>query len=417
MRIFLDSKITGDATDFPMLGKSNGDSLRPFLAAFLGWSLDAFDFFVLTFVLSRIGHDFQATEAQMTRTITATLALRPVGAIIFGLFADRHGRRLSMMINLALFSLMEIFSGLAPGYRSFLICRALFGIGMGGYWGVAMPLAMEKIADPKRQGFFSGLLQEGYMCGQLLAGCFYALLPAAWGWRPLFLLGGLPAVLLIGFIYWQVGESDVWKQSRKTGWIDLLRAIAGGWKLLLYLTVLMTVMNFSSHGTQDLYPTFLEKERNLPRWQIGEVVFFYSIGAILGGVAFGILSDRIGRRPAMMTAFALAICVIWLWVHSPGIALLAVGAFLMQFMVQGAWGIIPAYTKEISPDSVRSSLTGLPYQCGVLLAADVAHLESQFSHHAGKYSTGLSWVALATFSVGILVVAFNPKWFAREANA
>jgi len=386
--------------------RSNSDAVNAVVASFFGWMLDAFDFFVLVFVLSKAAHEFQVSLSKITLAITITLVFRPIGAVIFGLAADRYGRRRPMMVNLVFFSVMEVLSGFAPNFTSFMVCRAVFGIGMGGVWGVGSAILMEKVA-PRWRGLFSGFLQQGYPAGYLLAACCFRFLPASWSWRSLFFIGGLPALLAV-FVRYRVKESDIWQKGGQHHWGDMLRAIARSWKLLLYLTLLMTLMNFASHGTQDLYPSFLEQQRHLSKTQVADVVIICNIGAILGGIAFGFLSDQRGRRYGMALAFILAAFLIPLWSSGPNTVLLTLGGFLMQFMVQGAWGIIPAHINELSPDTVRGFLPGFAYQCGVLLAANSARFEAQFAQH-GSYSTAMAMMALTVFFVGTIVIVCGPE--------
>ncbi len=387
--------------------KSQHDAVYATIASFLGWMLDAFDFFVLVFVLSKAAADFHVSlKDEMTLAITVTLAFRPVGALIFGLLADKYGRRRPMMANLVFFSLMEVLSGLAPSFGTFMVCRALFGIGMGGEWGVGAALSMEKV-PPRWRGLFSGLLQQGYPCGYLLAACCFRLLPESWNWRSLFFIGGLPALLAV-FVRYKVKESDVWRAHRAETWPGLARAAARHWKLFLYLTVLMTMMNFSSHGTQDLYPSFLEQERHFTKAQVGNTAIIYNLGALLGGVCFGLLSDRLGRRRSMTLALLLGVLMIPLWSSGATGTLLVVGAFLIQFMVQGAWGVIPAHITELSPNAVRGFLPGFAYQCGVLLAGNAAHLEAQLSK-SSTYANAMAMTAFAAFCLGALVIVVGPE--------
>jgi SHS family lactate transporter-like MFS transporter len=386
--------------------ETTSDYVYALVACFLGWTLDAFDFFVLVFALPAIAVDFGVEIKAIAGTIAVTLAFRPVGAFIFGLMADRYGRRLPLMINLIFYSLIEVLSGLAPNYTTFLILRALFGIGMGGEWGVGASLVMEKV-PPRWRGVLSGLLQEGYAVGYLLAACCYFTVFPKWGWRPMFFIGGLPALLAI-LVRFRVKESAIWRKSRTESWSALGRQIAAHWKLFLYLTALMMMMNFASHGTQDMYPTFLKEQRGLSPRQVAVIAIIYNVGALLGGILFGWLSDRFGRRRGMMTAFLLALLLVPVWAYAPGTAWLAAGSFLMQFMVQGAWGIIPAHITELSPDSVRGFLPGFAYQCGVLLAGSVAYLEAVFAKHL-SYATAMAMVAGTVFVVGIGVIALGPE--------
>jgi MFS transporter, SHS family, lactate transporter len=378
---------------------------RPFaavMAGFLGWSLDAFDFFIVVMTLTAIGKEFHKTDGQMALALTLTLAFRPVGALIFGLMADRYGRRLPLMIDLVFYSIVEVLSGLAPNFTTFLILRALFGIGMGGEWGVGASLAMEKV--PARfRGVLSGLLQEGYAFGYLLAAIAYKFVFPHYGWRPLFFIGGLPALLAI-FVRLYVKESEVWQKNKADSWHNLARGLIVHWPIFLYLVALMTMMNLSSHGTQDFYPTFLQRYRGFGVAEKSNLAAISMIGAIIGGIVFGRLSDRIGRRNAIMLAFVGALAAIPMWALPSGIAKLAAGAFLLQFMVQGAWGVIPAHISELSPDSIRGSMPGFAYQCGNLMASYIVQVEAGLSQH-WNYGTVMASSAATIFLLAIFVTA------------
>ncbi|HEY3747011.1 MAG TPA: MFS transporter [Gemmatimonadaceae bacterium] len=377
-------------------------------ASFLGWTLDAFDFFLVVFALTAIAKEFNKTDAQMALTITVTLAFRPIGAFIFGLMADRYGRKLPLMIDLVFFSIVEVLSGFAPNYATFVLLRALFGIGMGGEWGVGASLAMEK-APTKSRGVLSGLLQEGYATGYLLAAVCYFFVFPRWGWRPMFFIGGLPALLAL-FVRYRVQESEVWERTKHKDWSSLGRGIVSHWKLFLYLTLLMAGMNFVSHGTQDMYPTFLQRDWGFSPQKRAALTAFSMIGAIIGGVCFGYLSDRIGRRRSIVLALVLAILMIPLWAFSPSIVGLVIGAFAMQFMVQGAWGVIPAHITELSPDSVRGFMPGFAYQCGVLLASSVGYLEALLAART-SYAQSMAIMALTVFSAAAIIA-----WAGRERH-
>jgi SHS family lactate transporter-like MFS transporter len=379
------------------------------LASFLGWTLDAFDFFLVVFSLTAIAKEFHKTDAQIALTITVTLAFRPIGAFIFGLMADRYGRKLPLMIDLVFFSIVEVASGLAPNYATFFVLRALFGIGMGGEWGVGASLAMEK-APKGRRGVLSGLLQEGYATGYLLAAVCYFFVFPRWGWRPMFFIGGLPALLAL-FVRFRVEESEVWQRTKHKDWSSLGRAIVSHWKLFLYMTLLMAGMNFVSHGTQDMYPTFLQRDWGFSPQKRAMLTAFSMVGAIIGGVTFGYLSDRIGRRRSIVLALVLAILMIPLWAFSPALPGLVIGAFAMQFMVQGAWGVIPAHITELSPDSVRGFLPGFAYQCGVLIASSVAYLEALLAART-NYAQSMAIVAVTVFSSAAIIT-----WLGRENHA
>ena len=375
-------------------------------AGFLGWTLDAFDFFLVVMSLTAIAREFHRSDAAVAFSIALTLAFRPLGALIFGLMADRYGRRLPLMLDLVFYSVIEVLSGLAPNYLTFLVLRALFGIGMGGEWGVGASLALEKV--PARwRGIASGLLQQGYAAGYLLAAlCYFALFPK-WGWRPLFFVGGLPALVAL-YVRSRVGESEVWQRSRHASWRDLGRAIVSQWKLFLYLTLLMAMMNFVSHGTQDLYPTFLERDWGFGPGQRAALTALSMLGALVGGVVCGSLSDRLGRRGTMIAALGGAVLLTPLWAFAPSIALLAVGAFAMQFMVQGAWGVVPAHITELSPDGVRGFLPGFAYQCGVLIAGSIATIEATLAARA-SYAHAMALTAVTVCTLCALVTAVGPE--------
>ena len=375
------------------------------LAGFLGWTLDAFDFFLVVMTLTAIAKEFGKSDAAIALTLTLTLAFRPVGAFIFGLLADRYGRRIPLMADLVFYSVVEVCSGLAPNYATFLVLRALFGIGMGGEWGVGASLVMEKV-PPKLRGVFSGLLQQGYAVGYLLAAlCYFVVFPR-WGWRPLFFIGGLPALLAL-FVRYRVKESEVWERTRERDWSGIGRSVVAHWPLFLYLVGLMAMMNFMSHGTQDMYPTLLGS-LGYSRARIADVTMLSGIGAVLGGLAFGFYSDKGGRRRAMIIAIVCALVVVPFWIagHSP--VRILIGVFLMQFFVQGAWGVIPAHITELAPDSVRGFLPGFAYQCGVLIAGTIAYLQAVAARHV-SWAQAMAITAAIVFSVAALVAILGPE--------
>ncbi len=375
-------------------------------AGFLGWTLDAFDFFLVVMTLTAIGREFGKPDAAIALSLTLTLAFRPVGAFIFGLLADRYGRRIPLMLDLVFYSVVEVLTGLAPSYVTFLVLRALFGIGMGAEWGVGASLVMEKVA-PRYRGVVSGLLQQGYALGYLLAAVCYLFVFPRWGWRPLFFIGGLPALLAL-FVRARVRESDVWRETRQDSWGGLGRAIASNWKLFIYLTVLMAMMNMVSHGTQDMYPAFLERDWGFGPTTRAALTAFSQVGALTGGVLCGLYSDRWGRRRTIGLALAGAVLSIPMWAFAPALPVLWAGAFTMQFFVQGAWGVIPAHLNELSPNSVRGFLPGFAYQCGVAIASQIPHVQALFAAHA-SYAQAMALSAATVFVVGALVAALGPE--------
>src|ERR1700752_4873832 len=361
------------------------------LAGFLGWTLDAFDFFVVVFLIDTLAHQFGVPKEHIVRTLTATLAMRPVGAVLFGLVADRYGRPVPMMANLIYFSLIEVLCGFAPNYTFFFVMRALFGIGMGGEWGVGASLAME--AAPVRwRGILSGILQSGYSIGYLLAAIAARFLLPVWGWRPMFWIGELPALLAL-YIRTKVPESEAWKQHRAASTGDVLRVVAGQWRRFLYLVLLMTFMMFLSHGTQDLYPDFLQEVHKVSVASRANMAMIYNVGAVVGAILFGFLSQAAGRRKGMLAALALSLLVIPLWAFSGSMTMLIIGAFVMQMGVQGAWGVIPVHLSELSADAARGLMPGLAYQLGILFASPTNSVQYALRDHVGY-----QW-ALAGFEV------------------
>jgi SHS family lactate transporter-like MFS transporter len=391
----------------PVVGKQTAtDQTASVMAGFLGWTLDAFDYFLVVYCLTVIGRDFHRSDAEMAATITITLMFRPVGAFLFGLMADRYGRRLPMMLNLVFYSAAEVATAFAGSYRTFIILRALFGIGMGGMWGTGTSLTMEKV-PPRLRGLLSGVLQQGYAVGNLLAALAYFFFVDRFGWRPLFLLGGLPALLAI-FVRFRIKESEVWEESHVATWGALRLAILSNWKIFLYMALLMTFMNFSSHGTQDMYPTFLQRYWHFDASKRSIIAAIASVGAIFGGTFFGYYSDLKGRRRAIVTSLLLAVVMIPLWALSPNTALLVTGAFLIQFMVQGAWGVIPAHLSELSPDNVRGFLPGFAYQCGVLVSSSIGVIQATFAEHT-SYATTMALTAGIVFVGGAIVAGLGKE--------
>ncbi|PYP15535.1 MAG: MFS transporter [Gemmatimonadetes bacterium] len=350
--------------------------------------------------LTAIAKDFGRSDADVAYTLTLTLACRPIGAFIFGLIADRYGRKIPLMADLVFYSVVEVLSGLAQNYTTFLVLRALFGIGMGAEWGVGASLVMEKV-PARLRGVVSGLLQQGYAAGYLLAALCYFFVFPHWGWRPLFFIGGLPALLAL-FVRARVRESEVWRQTRHDNWRGLGRAIAANWKGFLYLTVLMAMMNMVSHGTQDMYPTFLQRDWGFSPTARAALTAFSQVGALTGGILCGLYSDRLGRRRTIALALLGAVLAIPIWAFAPSLPLLVAGAFIMQFFVQGAWGVIPAHITELSPDAVRGFLPGFAYQCGVAIASKLPHVQALFAV-GSSYARSMAFSAAMVFALGAVV--------------
>jgi SHS family lactate transporter-like MFS transporter len=382
----------------------SGSHWHTVIACFLGWTLDAFDFFVVVFLVGTLAESFQVTKADIVLTLTVTLATRPAGAFIFGIFADRYGRRISLMANVLFYSIVEVLCGFAPSFTVFIILRALYGLGMGGEWGIGASLAMESV--PRRwRGILSGVLQSGYPVGYLLAAVAARFVLPVWGWRAMFFLGAAPALLAL-YIRAGVPESKAWLTHREPDVRAILRTVGRHWKNFLYLVLMMTMMMFLSHGTQDLYPDFLKTAHNIKPNTVSDLAVLYNIGAIIGSVLFGFLSERFGRKRSMLGAFGLALLVIPFWAFGGSIGVLATGAFLMQMGVQGAWGIIPAHLSELSPDSVRGLLPGLAYHMGILIASPTNTIEYALRDHVG-YAWAMAGFEIAVIVIGGIIIAFG----------
>jgi SHS family lactate transporter-like MFS transporter len=389
----------------------NHDQRNTFLACFLGWSLDALDFFLLAFVLSPVAGDFQRTIPEVAFAITLTLMMRPVGAFIFGLLGDKFGRRIPLMADIIFYSLMELLTAFAPNFTIFLLLRALYGIGMGGEWGLGASLAMESLPTQAR-GLFSGILQQGYAFGYLLAAVVYWIVFPFFGWRGLFIAGVLPALLVI-FIRARVPESPVWQRDQKRtlrGKLNIAALVRQHGLLFIYAVLLMTAFNYMSHGTQDLYPTFLEKQRGFDVSAKSMITIVYAFGAICGGTIIGFYSQRWGRRRCIILSALCGMLLIPLWIFVPTTALLIIGGFFMQFMVQGAWGVVPVHLNELSPPEFRGTFPGLAYQLGNFAAAYAAQqqawLAERFRDANGRanYAITMACVEFVVF-VAIIILA------------
>ncbi len=418
-------------------------------AAYLGWTLDAFDFFVLTFVMPDIAKQFDVTIPAIALALTVTLAVRPLGAFLFGRLADDYGRRPILILNIILYSLFGFATAFAPNLYMFLVIRAFFGVAMGGIWGIGASLAMETV-QTKSRGFVSGLLQSGYPSGYLVASLVFGAIYASFGWRGMFMAGLIPGLMLAAYIYLKVPESPSFHRPANTrlskhlihlagvlvvlsimltvlekfGREDGLLYLAAGvvpvlvvaalvtpfirkhWKLAVYAIVLMTGFNFFSHGTQDLYPTFLRVQHHFDDATVTFITVVLNVGAIVGGLTFASLSQSFGRRRTVIMVALLALPVIYFWAYASTAITLAAGAFLMQICVQGAWGVVPVHLNELSPSSVRGTFAGTVYQLGNLLASVNAVFQA-------KLAENVNWQAMLPFgtasegnySIALAVVA------------
>ena len=380
----------------------------------LGWVLDAFDFFVLVFLFDTLAEHFHVSKAAVVYTLTLTLAMRPLGALFFGALADRFGRKHSLIFCVLYFSLLTVLTGLAPNFSFFVVCRALYGIGMGGYWGIGASYAME--SSPRRfRGVLSGLIQAGYPMGYLLAAVAMQIVTPVFGWRSVFFIGA-PVAALIVVLTLFAPESEAWKQHRPTSVRQMFGSLFEHKKIFLYLLLMMSVMLCLSHGTQDLYPDFLKSVPGLAMKTVFGmkslygIPIVYNIGAIIGAIIFGQLSQKIGRRYAIMLSLVIALLSIPAWAFGTTLGVLVTGSFLMQIGVQGAFGVIPAHLNELSPDAVRSLFSGFVYQLGVLIASPATAIEFLL-----RDRFGYPW-ALTMFEVVVLVLMIVIFWVGPEAR-
>jgi MFS transporter, SHS family, lactate transporter len=379
-------------------------------AGFLGWTLDAFDFFILVFAAKAIAADFHVGREDVVFAVTLTLMARPIGAFVFGLLAEKYGRRPMLMLDVALFSVFELATAFAPNLSMLFILRLLFGFAMGGEWGLGSSLTMEIIPE-KSRGFVSGLLQEGYATGNLLAALLFWLLFDHIGWRGMFIVGFVPSLLVL-YIRSKVPESPVWlqTQTRPASERNPFAAMKGMWKRALFMIVLMTLFNCFSHGTQDLYPLFLQVEKGFGTDMTGKLSIIGPIGAIVGGLFFGALSEKIGRKKAIIIAALLSLPILKLWAFSSEPWMLGLGAFWLQVMVQGAWGVVPVHLNELSPDAVRATMPGLTYQIGNFIAASVPWLLTTWAEANNKqYGLTMAEFIAVVAVLLALVTALGPE--------
>ena len=385
-----------------------------FFASLGGWSLDAFDFFTFVFCLKAISSDFHTDVKAVSEGLFLTLACRPIGALLFGWLAEKFGRRPILMLNVVSYSAVQLATAFAPSLEALLALRALFGIAMGGEWGVGAALALETL-PARGRGFFSGLLQEGYVIGYLLAALVFALAFVHVGWRGMFVISSASALLVL-YIRYGVEESPAWRAGtapQRASPAALWRGAREHLPTLAYLVLLMACFNAFSHGSQDLYPTFLQAQRGFSAAVTGSLAVVVNLGALAGGISFGALSERLGRKSTIVLASLLALPMIPLWLYSQTLVMLAIGGFLMQFMVQGAWGIVPAHLNELSPPSVRAILPGFAYQLGNLAMARLGPFQAGIAQaRGGDYAYIMAWTIAVIVIVLVVVTALG-----REARA
>jgi len=389
---------------------------RAYFAALGGWSLDAFDFFIFVLCLHAISGEFQTDIKAVAQGIFLTLATRPVGALVFGWLAEKYGRRPILMLNVASYSAVQLATAFAPNLATLLALRALFGFAMGGEWGVGAALALESL-PARNRGFFSGLLQEGYVLGYLLAAIVFGAVFDYVGWRGLFIISSASALLVL-YIRAHVEESPAWLAGaapQRASLAALWRAARDYFPTLSYLVLLMACFNAFSHGSQDLYPAFLQVQHGFSTRTTATLTIVMNIGALIGGISFGTLSERFGRRRTIVLAAALAIPVIPLWAYAQTAVLLGLGGFLMQFMVQGAWGVVPAHLNELSPSPVRAILPGFAYQLGNLAMSKMGPFQASIAEgRGGDFAYILSWTIAVVAAALILVTLLGPEARAVE---
>ena len=380
----------------------------------LGWILDAFDFFVLVFLVDVLANNFHVGKGDIIWTITITLAMRPVGALVLGSLADRYGRRRPLIACVLYFSIITALTPFAPSYAVFVVLRALYGIGMGGYWGIGASLVME--SSPKRwRGLFSGIMQAGYSVGYLLAAVALRTIEPRFGWRWMFLCG-LSLAAVIAVLTLLSPESTSWEKHRLASFGEVIRVLWEHKKDFVYLVLMMTAITCLSHGTQDLYPDFLKTVHKFSNAVVSNLAILYNVGAILGALVIGHYSDRLGRRLAIILALTICALSIPLWAFGSTIVMLAIGSFAMQFGVQGAFGVIPAHLNELSPSSVRSLFPGVVYQLGVLFAAPSVVVEFTLRRNFG-YQWALTIFEMCTIFCLFLIFGFGPERKGRDFHA
>ena len=429
------------ANPFKVLGLLNAKQWNFFLLAFAGWTWDAFDFFTVSLTVTGMAKTFDKTTAQITWGITLVLMLRSVGAIIFGIWADRYGRKWPFVVNLFLFVVLELGTGFAQTYQQFLGIRALYGIAMGGLYGNAAATALEDCPAEAR-GIISGMLQQGYAFGYLLATAFSRALndTTSHAWRPLYWFGACPPVLII---IWRIftPETDTFieRQKIRTAGDSVGKtfisegkvAVRKHWVILTYLVLLMAGFNFMSHGSQDLYPTMLENQYNFDANAVTITQVVANLGAMTGGTVIGYSSQKLGRRFSIIYISIVGGAQLYHYTFISTEKIIA-PAFFEQFCVQGAWGVIPIHLMELSPGSFRTFTVGTSYQLGNLASSASSTIEATIGERfplsplvdakTGKTTPRYNYGKVICIFMGcvyayvIILTFFGPEYLGRKLD-
>ncbi|KIM77736.1 hypothetical protein PILCRDRAFT_11824 [Piloderma croceum F 1598] len=361
-----------------------------FFSGWFAWICDAIDFFTVSLSVTNLQIQFGKPAHDITTAITLTLLFRSLGAVVFGVVSDRYGRKWPLVINLILCAILQLGAGFVQTFHQFLAIRALFGITMGGIWGLATATALENLPVELR-GLASGVVQEGYAVGYLIAAVInLTLVPSvSAGWRSLFWTASgislfaavIRALLPESAVFLRAKEFErehglTSTEKNKVFLKETKRMLAKHWLLCIYAVVLMTGFNFLSHGSQDLYPTYLQTSKNISNHNATIATIIGNCGAIAGGAIAGWVSQYIGRRLTVVIFVCFIGAFIPLWILPSTFSSLSAGAFCMQFGVQGAWGIIPIHLAELSPPAFRATFPGVAYQLGNMVSSASAQIET-----------------------------------------
>ncbi|KIJ08149.1 hypothetical protein PAXINDRAFT_89314 [Paxillus involutus ATCC 200175] len=366
-----------------------------FLSGWIAWTYDALDFFSVALTVNLLSKQFNQQVSAITTAITLTLLFRSLGAVIFGVLSDRFGRKWPLVCNLLLCSSLSLGTSFVTTFPQFLAVRSLFGVAMGGVWGLASSTALENLPVELR-GLGSGIVQQGYALGYLIAAIInLTVVPySSHSWRCLFWTASSVS-FTTAIVRACIPESAVFlrakaierekgsntTQKTKIFLRETKEMLKTHWKLCIYAVLLMAGFNFMSHGSQDLYPTYLESSKGFSSHSATIATIIGNCGAISGGAIAGYTSQYIGRRLTIVICVLLVGSFIPLWIIPTSFAGLAAGAFCVQFGVQGAWGVIPIQLAEMSPPAFRATFPGVAYQLGNMISAASAQIEATGAKH------------------------------------